>query len=394
MTGPLDGIRVIDLTSMVSGPMATCVLGDQGAEVIKVEIPGTGDLIRHIGCARGGLSAIFTTLNRNKRSIVLNLRQPHGRELLHKLLAGADVLVQNFRPGVMDALGFGEAELRPRYPDLVYVSISGFGETGPYAQRRVYDIIIQAISGMAAAQADPKTGEPELVRNIVCDKVTAVTAAQAITAALFARERGAGGQHVRLSMLDTAIAFLWPDTMQSYTFLGEGVTPPAPLAGLLSVRQTKDGHMTIFAISDAEFGGLCRALDCPELVDDPRFADVTVRTRNAELLAELLDRATGAHTTAELCVRLEVEDVPHAAVTSLESLHRHPQVIENRLLVESEHPHAGRIRTPRPVASFEATPSTLRRPAPALGEHTDELLAELGLPEGEIHELHEEGALG
>ncbi len=394
MAGPLDGIRVIDLTSMVSGPMATCVLGDQGAEVIKVEIPGTGDLIRHIGCARGGLSAIFTTLNRNKRSIVLNLRRPHGRELLHKLLASADVLVQNFRPGVMHALGFGEAELRPRYPDLVYVSISGFGETGPYAQRRVYDIIIQAISGMAASQADPNTGEPELVRNIVCDKVTAVTAAQAITAALFARERGAGGQHVRLSMLDTAIAFLWPDTMQSYTFLGEGVTPPAPLAGLLSVRQTKDGHMTIFAISDAEFGGLCRALDCPELSDDPRFADVTVRTRNAEVLAKLLDRSTGAHTTAELCARMEFEDVPHAAVTSLESLHRHPQVIENRLLVESEHPHAGRTRTPRPVASFEATPATLRRPAPALGEHTDELLAELGLPEGEIHELHEEGVLG
>ncbi len=394
MAGPLEGIRVIDLTSMVSGPMATCVLGDQGAEVIKVEVPGTGDLIRHIGCARAGLSAIFTTLNRNKRSIVLNLRQPHGRELLHKLLAGADVLVQNFRPGVMDALGFGEAELRPRYPDLVYVSISGFGETGPYAQRRVYDIIIQAISGMAASQADPKTGEPELVRNIVCDKVTAVTAAQAITAALFARERGAGGQHVRLSMLDTAVAFLWPDTMQSYTFLGEGVTPPAPLAGLLSVRQTKDGHMTIFAISDAEFGGLCRALDCPELIDDARFADVTVRTRNAEVLAELLDRATGAHTTAELCARLEVEDVPHAEVTSLESLHRHPQVIENRLLVESEHPHTGRTRTPRPVASFEATPATLRRPAPALGEHTDELLAELGLPEGEIHKLHAEGVLG
>ncbi len=394
MAGPLEGIRVIDLTSMVSGPMATCVLGDQGAEVVKVEIPGTGDLIRHIGCARGGLSAIFTTLNRNKRSIVLNLRQPHGRELLHKLLAGADVLVQNFRPAVMHALGFGEAELRPRYPDPVYVSVSGFAETGPYALPRVFDTIIQAISGMAASQADPKTGVPELVRNIVCDKVTAVTAAQAITAALFARERGAGGQHVRLSMLDTAIAFLWPDTMQSYTFLGEGVTPPAPLAGLLSVRQTKDGHMTIFAISDAEFGGLCRALDCPELSDDPRFADVTLRTRNADLLAELLDRATGAHTTAELCARLEVEDVPHAAVTSLESLHRHPQVIENRLLVESEHPHAGRTRTPRPVASFEATPATLRRPAPALGEHTDELLAELGLPEGEIHELRAEGVLG
>ncbi len=394
MTGPREGIRVIDLTSMVSGPLATCVLGDQGAEVIKVEIPGTGDLIRHIGCARGGLSAIFTTLNRNKRSIVLNLRQPRGRELLHKLVSGADVLVQNFRPGVMDALGFGEAELRPLYPDLIYVSISGFGETGPYVKRRVYDIIIQALSGMAASQADPETGEPELVRNIVCDKVTAVTAAQAISAALFARERGAGGQHVRLSMLDTAIAFLWPDTMQSYTFLGEGATPPAPLAGLLSVRSTKDGHMTIFTISDAEFVGLCRALDCPELIEDPRFGDVTARTRNAEELAKILDEATGAHTTAELCARLESEDVPHAAVNALDSLHRDPQVIENRLLVESEHPYAGWTRTPRPVASFEVTPATIRRPAPLLGEHTAEVLAELGLAEADIHELHEQGILG
>ncbi len=394
MAGPLEGIRVIDLTSMVSGPMATCVLGDQGAEVIKVEVPGTGDLIRHIGTARGGLSAIFTTLNRNKRSIVLNLHQPRGRELLHKLVAGADVFVQNFRPGVMETLGFGEAELRPLHPGLIYVSISGFGHTGPYAQRRVYDIIIQALSGMAASQANPKTGEPELVRNIVCDKVTAVTVAQAISAALFARERGAGGQHVRLSMLDTAIAFLWPDTMQSYTYLGEGATPPAPLTGLLSVRQTKDGHMTIFAISDAEFAGLSRALGRPELIEDTRFADVTARTRNAEVLAELLDQATGAHTTAELCARLQAEDVPHAAVNSLDSIHLDPQVIENGLLVESEHPHAGPTRTPRPVASFDATPATIRRPAPALGEHTDEVLVELGLVESEIHELRAQGVLG
>ncbi len=247
---------------------------------------------------------------------------------------------------------------------------------------------------MAASQANPKTGEPELVRNIVCDKVTAVTVAQAISAALFARERGAGGQHVRLSMLDTAIAFLWPDTMQSYTYLGEGATPPAPLAGLLSVRQTKDGHMTIFAISDAEFAGLSRALGRPELIEDTRFADVTARTRNAEVLAELLDQATGAHTTAELCARLQAEDVPHAAVNSLDSIHLDPQVIANGLLVESEHPHAGPTRTPRPVASFDATPATIRRPAPALGEHTDEVLVELGLVESEIPELQEQGGLG
>jgi len=394
MAGPLDGIRVIDLTSMVSGPLATCVLGDQGAEVIKVEIPGTGDLIRHIGTARGGLSAIFTTLNRNKRSIVLNLRSPKGCEVLRKLVASADVFVQNFRPGVMQALGFGEGDLRALHPELIYVSISGFGDTGPYAQRRVYDIVIQALSGLAASQADPETGEPKLVRNIVCDKVTAVTAAQAISAALFARERGAGGQHVRLSMLETAIAFLWPDAMQPYTYLGEGATPPAPLTGLLSVRPTKDGHMTIFAISDAEFAGLCRALDWPELIDDPRFREVTVRTRHAEILAGILDEATRARTTGELCARLEAEDVPHAAVNALESLHRDPQVIENGLLVESEHPHAGRTRIPRPVAQFDATPASIRRPAPLLGEHTDQVLSELGLAEAEVRELHAQGVLG
>ena len=167
--------------------------------------------------------------------------------------------MQNFRPGVAERMGIGEAALRRVAPDLVYVSISGFGETGPYAQRRVYDIVIQALSGMAASQADPRTGVPELVRNIVADKATALVAAQAITAALFARERGAGGQHVRLAMLDATIAFLWPDVMQSQTFLGPGATPPASLAGFLSVRRTADGFMTIFAIAGPRSSRACAA---------------------------------------------------------------------------------------------------------------------------------------
>ncbi len=394
MAGPLEGIRVIDLTTMVSGPLASSILGEQGAEVIKVEMPGTGDLIRHIGSSRGGLSAIFATLNRNKRSLVLNLREPRGRELLKRLLDGADVFMQNFRPGVMAGMGFGEPELRRLNPELIYVSINGFGETGPYAQRRVYDIVIQALSGLAASQADPETGTPDLVRNIVCDKVTAVSAAQAISAALFARERGAGGQHVRLAMLDAAVAFLWPDGMQSLTYLGEGATPPAPLSGLLSVRETKDGFVTIFAISDAEFQGLCRAIGCPELIDDERFATVEARTRNADIWAKILDEQTRERTSDELCARFEAEDVPHARVNTLESLHEDPQVIENALLVESEHPVAGRTRMPRPVASFDATPATIRRPAPTLGEHTDEILSELGFGAQEIRALHQQGVLG
>jgi len=394
MPGPLDGIRVVDLTAMVSGPMATAVLADQGADVIKVEPPGTGDLIRQIGCSRGGLSAIFSTLNRNKRSLVLDLGEPRGLAVLLDLVASADVFVQNFRPGVAEQMGIGEAALRRVAPGLVYVSISGFGETGPYARRRVYDIVIQALSGMAASQADPRTGVPELVRNIVADKATALVAAQAITAALFARERGAGGQHVRLAMLDAAIAFLWPDVMQEHTYLGPGTTPPASLAGFLSVRATADGFMTIFAIADQEFEGLCRALGRPELLHDERFRDTAGRFRHADVLAAILDEITRSRTTASWCQRLEAEDVPHAPVNRLEALHEDEQVLANALLVEMEHPRAGRLRTPRPVARFDATPATLRRPAPSLGEHGAEVLREMGLPASEIDDLRATKILG
>ncbi len=394
MPGPLAGIRVVDLTSMVSGPLATGVLADQGADVIKVEPPGPGDLIREIGCSRGGLSAIFSTLNRGKRSLVLDLGQPRGLELLLALVARADVFVQNFRPGVAERMGMGEAALRRVAPDLVYVSISGFGESGPYAQRRVYDIVIQALSGMAASQADPVTGEPGLVRNIVADKASALVAAQAITAALFARARGAGGQHVRVAMLDAAIAFLWPDVMQAQTFLGPGATPPASLAGFLSLRPTADGFMTIFAIADAEFAGLCRALGRPELTQEERFRDTAGRFRNADALAVILDEITRSQSTASLCARLEAEDVPHAPVNRLETLHEDPQVVASALLVEMEHPLAGRFRTPRPVARFDVTPALLRGPAPSLGEHGDEVLRELGLATSEIEDLRAQKILG
>ena len=384
---------MVDLTSFVAGPMATALLADQGADVVKVEAPGQGDLLRHIGCARGGLSAIFGTLNRNKRSVVVDLSEARGVELVRRLAGRADVFVQNFRPGVAEKLGIGEAVLRGAHPELVYVSLSGFGETGPYAKRRVYDSVMQALSGMAAAQASPKTGEPELVRNIVCDKVTALTAAQAITAALFARERGAGGQHLRLAMFDAAIAFLWPDGMQAHTYVGEGATPPAAAASYLAVRKAADGYLTISVIADAEFEGLCRALELPALRDDPRFADTASRLQHFEALGAALDRATRDRNLADLTARLAAEDVPHAPVNTAETLPRDPQVVANALLVESEHPAAGRMRMPRPPVRFEATPASLRDPAPLLGQHTEAVLAELGLAAAEIAELRTAGVV-
>jgi len=394
MPGPLDGVRILDLTTMASGPFATALLGDQGADVIKIEAPGHGDLLREIGASRAGLSAVFANVNRSKRSLVLNLADPRGVELLKRLAESADVFVQNFRPGVVERMGIGDADLRARNPTLVYVSISGFGTTGPDAQRRVYDSVMQAYSGFAAQQADPETREPEFVRNIVCDKSTALTVAQAITAALFARERGAGGQHVRLSMLHASVAFLWPDAMQAHSFVdAERVAAPddrdQPRASLPVIRRTANGHVAISAISDSEFGGLCRALGRPELQRDPRFADAGARARHAAALHAVVESLTAVLETSDLVARLLREDVPHAAVTRLEELHEHPQVVASGVLMEAEHPSAGRMRGPRPVADFERTPSRVLRLAPLLGEHTAEILAELGLDELEVARLRE-----
>jgi crotonobetainyl-CoA:carnitine CoA-transferase CaiB-like acyl-CoA transferase len=396
MPGPLDGIRIIDLTTMASGPFATALLGDQGADVIKVEPPGHGDLLRQIGAARGGLSAVFANMNRSKRSLVLNLANPRGVALLERLADSADVFIQNFRPGVVERMGIGEASLRRRNPELIYVSISGFGETGPDAQRRVYDSVMQAYSGFAAHQADPETGEPRFVRNIICDKSTALTVAQAVTAALFARQRGAGGQHVQLSMLHASIAFLWPDGMQAYTLVDPELDadptaagPVAPQASLPTIRRTADGYVAISTISNREFGGLCKALERPKLERDSRFAEAGQRARNAAALQAIVEPLVLALSTSALLERLEREDVPHAAVTPLARLHEHPQVVASRVLSEAEHPSAGRLRSPRPVADFERTPSEVRRLAPELGEHSGEILEELGLDADEIARLRE-----
>jgi crotonobetainyl-CoA:carnitine CoA-transferase CaiB-like acyl-CoA transferase len=400
MSGPLSGIRIVDLTAMASGPFATSLLGDQGADVIKIEPPGGGDLIRRIGNSRNGMSAVFANLNRSKRSLVLNLREPRGIELLLQLADSADVFVQNFRPGVAERMGFGPETLRARNPRLITVSITGFGRAGDDANRRVYDSVMQAYAGYAAHQADPKSDEPAYIRNVVCDKSTALTTAQAITAALFARDRRAyaegdedgdrSGQHLDISMLHASIAFLWPDGLQNYTWL-DGDPGAMPRATLPAIRRTADSWVAISTVGDAEWRGLCRALGRPELQQDPRFAEAGARARNAGDLHEIVVPLARAMTTAELVRRLIAEDVPHASVTPLAELHEHPQVVANQLLREDVHPVGGRMRSPEPVGDFDRTPLSVERLAPTLGEHSDELLAELGVSPSEIDSLRQEG---
>ncbi len=394
MAGPLDGITVIEATQMVSGPLAAMLLADQGAHVVKLEHPIGGDRLRYLGDRRGGIGALWANVNRGKRSVVLDLQHADGVALLRRLVERADVFIQNFRPGVAHRLGIDHERLCTSNPDLVYVSISGFGETGPLVDQKSYDYVIQAMSGMAALQADPVTGEPALVRNIVIDKATAYTAAQAITAALFARDRGAGGQHVRLAMIDVALSFLWPDGMMRHTLLGDGVTRAPHLADGYLVRPTIDGYLAVMATSDRQFPRLCRALGTESWLDDPRFATMEAREANASTLSDLIGARLAGCATEELVTRLRAADVPCAPITAVAEVHTNAQIVHNDMLVEHERPWIGRVREPRPAARFEGTPTALGRHAPRLDEHTDEVLAELGCTAEEIADLRHRGVAG
>ena len=379
-TGPLSGVRVVDFSVMISGPLAAMQLADQGASVVKVESPGLGDVMRLLGTQKGGMTGIFANNNRGKRSIVVDLKHPDGLDAVRRLVTGADVVVQNFRPGAMDRLGLGYDDVSALNPDVIYTSISGYGPTGPSSGRRVYDNVIQAASGLASVQSNPATGEPELFRTLLCDKATAYTAAQAITAALFARATGrAGGQHLEVAMLDAAIAFSWPDSAMDASLLDDDATRTPTIASNYSLLRLADGFATASAITDHEFRGLCHALDRPELADDARFVDTAHRVANSTQLSLAVREAAAACDLEGFVARAAEHDVPAAAVTSLDDLPDDPQVVHNDVFVTRQHPQAGALREPRPAARFSATPQRVGDHAPAVGQHTDEVVTELGL---------------
>ena len=388
MAGPLDGIRVIDLTTVISGPVCTMLLADQGADVIKVEPPG-GDIARRTA-GDGEFTAMFVSSNRGKRSIALDLKQPAALEAVRRLIAGADVLVQNFRPGTMERLGLGEPAMREANPGLIYVSISGVGETGPYVKKRVYDPVIQSLSGFADVQADQQTGRPNMIRTIVADKTTAVYAAQAVCAALVARGRTGKGQHIRLSMLDTMVAFLWPEAMTQYTIVGrENAPQPAPRPDL--IFRTCDGYITVGSLSDSEWRGLCAVIGRPEWVDDPRFRTPSGRSLNAAERIALVGEILATGDSQDWLDRLDAADVPCAPVLRRADVMNNVQVINNELIELIEQPTLGTVRQARPAARFDRTPARIGGPAPRIGEHTDAILAEAGYSLKEIERLKSPG---
>jgi crotonobetainyl-CoA:carnitine CoA-transferase CaiB-like acyl-CoA transferase len=394
MAGPLDGIRIIDLTTMISGPFATMILADQGAEVVKVEIPGRGDHVRAGGNRSGGLSAIFLNNNRNKRSITIDLKTDRGIEVLKKLAADADVFIQNFRPGVVDRMGIGETDIRAVTPDIIYVSISGFGEDGPYSHKPVYDPIIQALSGLASVQGGSDQNRPRLVRTILPDKLTAVTASQAITAALLARARTGTAQHVRLSMLDSILSFMWSSDMGGQTFIGKEVTQARAASFIDLIYETEDGHMSVAVMNDREWEGLCHAVERPEWLEDERFKTPELRDNNIDDRLELIQSRLITDTTAAWMERLDAHRVPCAPVLTRSTLLEHPQVKASSIIVESEHPDAGLLRQALPAARFDKTPATIRRDAPHLGADTDAVLSEIGFGDAEIAALRQDKVVG
>ena len=395
MPGPLHGVRVIDLTGMVSGPSATMMLADQGADVVKVENPATGgDHTRGVSAGARGLASSFLNNNRNKRSIAIDLKHPAGLEALFVLIEGADVLVENFRPGVAERLGIGEAAARRRAPRIVYASIAGFGFAGPYARRPAYDPLVQALSGLATVQAGSDEARPRLVRTILPDKLTGIVAAQAICAALYHRQKTGEGQAIRLSMLDSTVAFLWSSDMESQTMAERGIAQQRAQSFIDLIYETEDGYISVAVQQDKEWRALAHALGKPQWLADERFRTAALRQRHIDLRLEMTQQVLRTATSAQWLARLQAAGVPCAPVATRNAMIRHPQIAANGTVVEHDHPLAGRLRQARPAARFSRTDFELRHAGALLGQHTDQILAEAGLDADAIAALRRTGALG
>ncbi len=388
MAGTLDGIRVVDLTTVILGPWATQMLGDMGADVIKIETPA-GDTTRNLGPRKNeGMASMYLASNRNKRSIVLDLTQEAGREALFKIVGTADVFVHNMRPKVAKKLGLDYEKFAAAYPDLIFCATYGFRSDGPMADDPAYDDIIQAASGLADLQT-VTANAPRFVPTIIADKTTAYNVATSILSALVYKERGGGGQYLEVPMFETLVDYVMIEHLYGAAF-------EPPIAGLGYERllntgrkpyPTKDGFLAVLPYTDANWETLFKIADRPDLAADPRFADISTRIDNSQYVYDTLADIVATRTTAEWEQALEGSNIPTMAVNTKEMLLEDEQLNASGFWRFVDHPTEGKLRMTDPPTRFSKTPSTVRRLQPLLGEHSAEILAEAGYAEDEIEEL-------
>jgi crotonobetainyl-CoA:carnitine CoA-transferase CaiB-like acyl-CoA transferase len=389
-TGPCAGLTVLDLSTMISGPMAGQILGDLGADVIKLEAV-EGDTLRAVRPHHKGLGAYFSQYNRSKQSIAVDLKSDEGRQLARDLARKADILIENFRPGVSERLGLGYEDVSNGNPALIYLSIKGFGEDGPYRDQPAYDMVIQALVGFMPFQGE--AGNPEPIRNAVVDKVAAMSGAMSVLAALVERGcNGGRGQKVIVKMLDAWAAFVSQEVMKNHTFSDPGVEPHGN-RNPYRVFDTSDGKVMGFILQDNQFRGICAALSRVELLVDPRFATPGDRLANVEAMYDELGSSISELTTEEFLARTRKNEVPMARVNSFEQFLDDPQARHNRIVQTLVDPELGDISTLNFYATFGRTPVELNVRAPKLGEHTDEILRLAGRTADEINSLKQSKAV-
>jgi len=374
--GPCAGFRVLEFGTMVSGPLAGQSLGDLGADVIKVETL-MGDTARWTGPPeRDGINGFFSQFNRNKRAISVDMKTEQGISIVRNLALSADVIICNYRPGVADRLGFGYESLREENPGLIFVSVSGFGPDGPYADQPVYDLVVQGMSGTMPAQG--ASGPPQMIQSVIADKTTAITAASAALAALLARERNSGeGQHVQVPMLDAYAQLTLPDMMTLKAF-GPEENANAPIPNIFNVWSCKDGYLVGMPIEDKQYANLCTALGREDLATDERFQNLGQRLANTDAMIEVIDAEFSKWSWREALEALHDNDVPFAPVYDLDDFLEDPQVKHNGTIFSAEDPRGGSTYFVRHPGVYEKTPASLRRHPPRYGEHTEEILHEAG----------------
>ena len=391
---PLDGVRIVDLTTVVLGPLASRILADFGAEVIKVETM-EGDQTRGYEPLRNkGMSGVFLTLNRNKRSVALDLRTPEGKDALRVLISTADVFMHNMRPGAIDRLGFDYASVRALKPDIVYCGAYGFGAAGPYRDKPAYDDLLQAGGGMASLVAR-RSGEPDYVPTVICDKLTAQAMAYGILAALFQRASGRGGQAVEVPMFETAADFFSAEHMAGAAF----VPPLGPIGSkrvMIPGRRpfrTADGYACILPYSDSNWLDFYKFIGRMDLAEVPRYQGLATRFNHIDELYVIVAEYAPKHTTAEWVEFCDRVSIPCMPVIDIEKLPEDPHMQAVGFFKEADHPTEGRYRYARNPINFSASEFELRRHAPRHGEQSREVLAEAGMTEDEIAKLIEKGVV-